>query len=118
MSYGPRLSRGSFTAIGQFMISRAFRILPMHWAVLVVIVGMVPSYARFPNVLTPKAFLESVLLTQGLLPDATRAWNRATWSISDEWVAYMLFPLLARLIWTFRSTRACLLIAAAALLTL
>jgi peptidoglycan/LPS O-acetylase OafA/YrhL len=59
-----------------------------------------------------------VLLTQGLLPDATRAWNRATWSISDEWVAYMLFPLLAGLIWTFRSTRACLLIAAAALLTL
>jgi peptidoglycan/LPS O-acetylase OafA/YrhL len=46
MSYGPRLSGGSFTAIGQFMISRAFRILPMHWAVLVVlaaIVGMVPS---------------------------------------------------------------------------
>lgn len=121
MSYGPRLSAGSLSEIFRFLVARAFRILPMHWTVLVILaalVGIVPAYARQPYVFTSKAFVESAALVQGLLPDAALAWNRPSWSISDECVAYLLFPALAPLIWTFRSFRACWLAVALALLSL
>ena len=121
LSYGPRLAHGAPSAIGRFMVSRMFRILPMHWTVLfalAAIVSIAPAIAHPPFVFTRRAFFESFLLVQGLLPDATVAWNRPTWSISDEFMAYLLFPLLAPLIWSCRSARLAAAIAVLALVSL
>ena len=51
--------------------------------------------------LNPLDFIKNVLLVQEWGPSPQRGWNFVAWSLSMEWLAYLIFPLLILLIWVF-----------------
>lgn len=83
-----------------FMKARAARIYPVHVATLLIWVGLgawsgwLWSTTRF----SIEGFVANLTMVHAwhLLPNNT--WNFPAWSISAEWFAYMIFPLLAMLI--------------------
>jgi peptidoglycan/LPS O-acetylase OafA/YrhL len=94
-----------------FMAARIARIYPLHLMILLLFVatavawhltaGSSRSALRDVPLQGPQsveAFVANVFMLQGL--DAGKlSWNYPSWSISVEFVAYLLFPLLLPTIW-------------------
>ncbi|MDB4985328.1 MAG: acyltransferase [Myxococcaceae bacterium] len=83
-----------------FFLSRIARLYPVHLAVMLVFaIGMSPLFVLHPDLLAPgeryswPAWLASLVMVHGPWI-ATRTWNFPSWSVSAEWHAYLLFPLL------------------------
>ncbi len=85
----------------RFLVLRLARIYPLHAVMLVLFLLNPLALSLFsaqgdpgPRY-APAYFVESLLLVQnwGFAPEL--AWNVPAWSISTEWFAYLLFPLLA-----------------------
>lgn len=103
LSYMHMFTRGiAWRDYAAFLIKRLARIYPLH---IVVLAGFVASelakyfiatnaYPPF-SVNTGMALLANIFLVQswGFFDHYT--WNHPAWSISTEWFAYLLFPLLA-----------------------
>jgi peptidoglycan/LPS O-acetylase OafA/YrhL len=49
--------------------------------------------------LTPWDFIKNLLLIQEWGGDPQRGWNFVAWSLSMEWLAYLLFPFMALVLW-------------------
>ena len=49
--------------------------------------------------LNPLDFAKNLLLVQEWGPEPQRGWNFVAWSLSMEWLAYLVFPLLVLLLW-------------------
>jgi peptidoglycan/LPS O-acetylase OafA/YrhL len=49
--------------------------------------------------LNPIDFVKNLLLVQEWGPDPQRGWNFVAWSLSMEWLAYLIFPVLVLLLW-------------------
>lgn len=86
----------------QFLARRLARIYPMHLAALTLLAlgvgGLGLLGVRFVHadaLLTSDALLRSLLLVQAWDLPATGGWNVVAWSVSAEWAAYLVFPLLA-----------------------
>ena len=103
LSYGPMFADAITPRdYAAFLIKRLARIYPLH---IVILMGFVASecakYLVATNanpafsVNTGAALLANIFLVQswGLFNHYT--WNHPAWSISTEWFAYLLFPLLA-----------------------
>ena len=99
---GPRLA-GAATV--NFWWLRLARIYPVHLVMLIVAGVAVLAEARVTGEdlqrswLTPIDFGKNLLLVQEWGPDPQRGWNFVAWSLSMEWLAYLLFPLLVVLLW-------------------
>lgn len=102
---GPRLTAGG---TGRFVWARACRIWPAYalvfhmfgiWLVARAVYGSDPDIAfqAVQPVLSPGEWLQQLVMVQlwdnPYLDGAS--WVGATWSISAEWLAYLLFPLVA-----------------------
>ncbi len=94
---------------GRFLQNRLARIYPMHLAALGAMLGLfaVATVAGV-QVGTPEAFKLSDLPQHLLLIHAwgtteSVGWNFPSWSISAEWGAYLLFPLIAASVLTHRA---------------
>src|SRR5258708_498635 len=118
--YFASLASPSRSAVQIFLWHRLIRLYPVHITVLAGLVA-VGSLARtvgftFNN---PQEWQWNELLWQLTLlhawgVTASPGWNAPSWSISAEWFAYLLFPLLApALVWV-RERGVALLIAVAA----
>lgn len=89
---------------GDFLKNRIARVYPMHLAALgAMIVLFVGASAMGAGVGSPDAFKLSDLPAHLLMIHAWGAteavgWNFPSWSISAEWGAYLLFPLIAGLV--------------------
>lgn len=99
---GPALrSRG----ILDFWYLRLARIYPVHLVMLFVAGAAVLAQARVTGEaadrdwLNPVDFVKNLLLIQEWGPDPQRGWNFVAWSLSMEWLAYLLFPLLVLVLW-------------------
>ena len=99
---GPALrARGTL----HFWWLRLARIYPVHLVMLVIAGIAVVLQARVAGEgvdrdwLTPWDFVKNLLLIQEWGPDPQRGWNFVAWSLSMEWLAYLLFPLLVVLLW-------------------
>ena len=97
-NYGERLQGGGRGQVGAFLWRRFARVWPLHafilslfvlFAALLVFVGR--GSANYPFAELPLHFL--LIQNWGFTP--ALAWNDPAWSISTEFAAYLLFPLLA-----------------------
>lgn len=91
--------------VATFLIKRLARIYPLHLTMLFLFLPMevlklalqshaAPAFSinSFPAVLT------NLLLMQAWHLHHSVTWNHPAWSISAEWAAYLLFPLLVPLV--------------------
>ena len=85
----------------KFLWTRLARIYPVHVFTLAVMTAIVLSAKRLhlpahhPEWYTATAWVQNVFLIQAWTGVAhALSWNFPAWSISAEWFAYLLFPLL------------------------
>jgi peptidoglycan/LPS O-acetylase OafA/YrhL len=119
--YFASIAHPSRGAIQIFLWHRLIRLYPVHvtvLAALIVLVGLAhaahvplnhPEEWRLADIPWQLTLLHAWGVT------AKPGWNVPSWSISAEWFAYLLFPLLAPALLQVRERLAALLIATAAL---
>jgi len=92
-----------FTPIGyfRFLGIRLARIYPLHLftlcCLLIVVVAFpdfAMSYRKYPGALGLGAFIANLFLVQNWGLSAYQSWNAPSWSLSAEWLAYLVFPFL------------------------
>lgn len=94
---------------GNFLWLRLARIYPVHFVMLnlagiaVVAQGLAGSSdTAARSWLTPWEYVKQLLLIQEWGPNPSRGWNFVAWSLSMEWLAYLLFPFVALVLWRLR----------------
>ncbi|MFQ1648492.1 acyltransferase family protein [Aeromonas veronii] len=114
--YGEAFTRTPRTVgYGRFLWLRLTRVYPLYLVTLLLLVGWelykaqhgVGFYAGplfkmwewegmppFGSPFTPAEALPSALLLLQVVTDHGLTWNFAAWSLSVEWISYLLFPLL------------------------
>ena len=88
-----------------FLWLRIARIYPVHFVMLNVAGLAVLAQMKFGGAdasarswLNPTDYLKQVFLVQEWGPNPTRGWNFPAWSLSMEWLAYLLFSFLILLL--------------------
>lgn len=94
----------SFLSWGEFLQNRFARLYPVHVVSALTMLGFamvgwrygfVPHKASF----TPLSMLANATLTQVWFPGVVGSMNGVSWSISAEWFAYLLFPIVYFCLW-------------------
>lgn len=118
---GPRLRVG---AIGRFLWLRLARIWPLYVTVLLIAGAVIVVRHHFWGTIglrkiVPGFFLQQLLLVQQWFTPEWDSWSGPAWSLSAEWLAYLLFPFLALVVLRLRDRlhAPVLLLAAAVALT-
>src|SRR5262245_62403748 len=99
--YFARLASASRSAVQIFLWHRFIRLYPVHITVLAGLVAIVSVAGAAGFTLNnPQEWQWNDLFWQLTLlhawgVTASPGWNAPSWSISAEWFAYLLFPLLA-----------------------
>jgi peptidoglycan/LPS O-acetylase OafA/YrhL len=101
LNYGDRLA-GDWRATGDFLFRRFARIYPLHLLILAGFAAYAGAAILFGTATLegqdPGYFAASLLLVQNWGFFGALKWNVPAWSISTEAFAYLLFPILLRLL--------------------
>lgn len=113
--YGEAFTSPRRISYGRFLWLRLTRVYPLYFVTLVLLVGWELYKARhgvgfyagplfkmwewegippFGSPFTPAEALPSALLLMQVVTDQGLTWNFTAWSLSVEWISYLLFPLL------------------------
>ena len=107
----------------RFALLRLFRIYPVNFAALLIILAIclaLPDYvgwfrswaSKIPlESYTPLSFVQTATLSNRWLVPDFGLWNIVTWSLSVELMAYLILPFLASLLLKIHSPGLCLLAA-------
>jgi peptidoglycan/LPS O-acetylase OafA/YrhL len=80
----------------RFVVARFARVYPLHFITLLLSIAIfVPMFGWDPLFDNPRAIPTNLLLIHSFGIHKLFNWNVPSWSISAEWWAYMVFPLLA-----------------------
>jgi peptidoglycan/LPS O-acetylase OafA/YrhL len=110
-NYAPDLRRLTVCRYTVFIGRRWVRIYPVHLFTLLCVLGMVLVCHRLGLAIhrgdkfSAGDFVLNLFLVQAWLPNYQLNWNSVSWSISSEWFAYLLFPLLCVGLTRLRSAR-------------
>lgn len=98
--YQAKLKRPTFDELRHFWLMRLARVYPLHLMTFIAmagiafvatqVLGMQMNHAHFYS--ADKA-LASVVLVHGWAP-SLKGFNYVSWSVSAEWFAYLMFPLV------------------------
>jgi peptidoglycan/LPS O-acetylase OafA/YrhL len=100
-TYGAAGLHRSPGGYASFLVKRLARIYPVHIAALVLLLLLLGAFALAgltflaPSRLTFGGLLHTLALTHAWSFPIAKTWNTVSWSISCEWAAYLLFPLIA-----------------------
>jgi peptidoglycan/LPS O-acetylase OafA/YrhL len=92
--------------VGRFLVLRLGRVYPVH---VVMLLASVAIFARhgFPpddDGHSPRALVANLALVHAWSRTFAMSWNYPSWSISSEWFAYLVFPVIA--VFASRASRA------------
>jgi len=126
LNYAQRFKTIELKETIRFLGIRLARIYPLHLFVLLLFVlsALIPAWLESARLQGPgfniRYLILSVFLIQNWGLNRVMAWNVPAWSISTEWLAYLLFPIAAQLFFRLRvgTSRARLVGLSAALLIL
>lgn len=96
LRYLTKLRSPTATTLLRFWWLRLGRVYPVHLLTLLISLALV-ARRGWPTDEghTVWSFIANVLMTHAWQPDFRMTWNYPSWSISSEWFAYLLFPLVA-----------------------
>jgi peptidoglycan/LPS O-acetylase OafA/YrhL len=83
----------------RFIVARFARIYPLHLFTLLILILLVASAGAWNPVESKASIPTNLLLLHSFGIHNIFTWNVPSWSISAEWWAYMVFPLLALFIY-------------------
>ncbi|MDT0168121.1 acyltransferase [Pseudarthrobacter sp. BRE9] len=121
--YLGRFSHFTRIAYVRFLVKRLARIYPAHFAVLLALaVFVLGSDAIGVKITDPENYSASGLVLDLFLLRSwvgdSQGWNIPAWSLSAEWLAYVLYPVLALGVTWLAVRRTRLLLVAASLIVL
>ena len=86
-------------SLKNFLVARFARVYPLHLfslLLLVLIVRWITNWGNPPIIFEqPADILPNIFLLQSFGFTKIYSWNIPSWSISAEWAAYLLFPVIA-----------------------
>ena len=96
---------------------RFIRIYPVHFVVLLLHVPLLLVALRLgvemsTSAFSTRSFVLSLLMLNGWGFPGSDGWNVPSWSVSSEWFAYLLFPIIAVVVHRVRTRRTALAVAA------
>src|SRR5258706_2626883 len=93
--HAEEFNRG-LTTYRTFLFKRIARAYPLHVFTLFVLLlpACWPTVQAMQDRRTVASFVSNLLLVQAWGPTSHLSWNYPSWSISDEWAAYLLFPVI------------------------
>lgn len=123
LNYSSFFQSGRFAEMPHFLALRLARIYPLHLFVLCAmtinpLALLLTGHTVIPSRYSPTDFVLSVLLVQNWGFTDHLVWNGPAWSISTEWLAYLIFPVFVWMLAVVNQSRAKLLLSMAAILFL
>ena len=111
------LQEPTWQRVRSFFVLRFFRVYPLHFAILMLILALVVVFPSFPvweqkipgleNAFSVAGFFQTLTLTNRIgLPDLGE-WNGPSWSLSSEVLGYIFFPAMVVLVSRVRSRAVC-----------
>jgi peptidoglycan/LPS O-acetylase OafA/YrhL len=91
-SFAEEISRRN---LRRFMVARVARIYPLHIFTLLFLIVTTIFTWQWNETNDPAAIPTNIFLLQSFGIHDTVTWNTPSWSLSAEWAAYLVFPLLA-----------------------
>lgn len=78
----------------EYAIHRATRIMPLYYVALVFAIFAFPKLSSFPADINLYNVARHITFTQALNPPVTRAFNPLLWTLTHEFIFYLIVPLL------------------------
>jgi peptidoglycan/LPS O-acetylase OafA/YrhL len=99
-NYATRFKTFTLEAYKRFLWLRLARVYPVHlFSLLLVTLMFVAAKASGseltnPSFYTASTFFKNLLLVQAWSLPISFSWNSVSWAVSNEWLAYLVFPLV------------------------
>jgi len=120
--HGDEFASFSVERARRFIGLRFIRVYPAHAVVLLLHVPLffIAAALRMgvnSDAFSARSFFLSAFMLNGWGFSGSEGWNVPSWSVSSEWFAYLMFPVLALLVWRVQRRRTAALVMIAILCT-